>query len=117
MDDSLTAHLGSEESLRDAVSSSDAALGRATGEIDDELGRLATEREVARAELSESVLAQYDRVRSSSGVAVAELVGHRCDGCHLDLSAAEVDDVKDEAAASNGVAVCPNCGRMLVLAA
>ncbi len=115
LDDRLTAHLSSEEGLRDSVSVADAALERATGEIDREIERLGGERGAARDELSDGVLARYDRVRTSSGVAVAKLVGHRCDGCHLDLSAAEIDDVKDEAASSDGVADCPNCGRMLAL--
>lgn len=115
VDDRLTAHLASEEGLRDSVSAADSALERATAEIDRELDALQEQRSTARGELSDGVLARYDRVRASSGVAVAKLVGHRCDGCHLDLSAAEIDDVKDEAAASDGVADCPNCGRMLAL--
>lgn len=115
VDDRLTAHLSSEGGLRDALTSADAALERATAEIDSELSDLAERRMSARAELSDGVLARYDRVRSASGVAVATLAGHRCEGCHLDLSAAEIDDVKDEAATSDGVADCPNCGRMLAL--
>lgn len=115
VDDRLTIHLAAESGLRDSVSVADAALERATTDIDRELEDLAGQRSVARGELADGVLTRYDRVRSSSGVAVAKLVGHRCDGCHLDLSAAEVDDVKEEAAASDGVADCPNCGRMLAL--
>ncbi len=115
IDDQLTEHLRTEQALRDAVGSADGALQRATAEIDAELENLAGRRVERRGALSEAALARYDRVRASSGVAVAKLVGHRCEGCHLDLSAAEVDDVKDEAAASDGVADCPNCGRMLVL--
>jgi predicted nucleic acid-binding Zn-ribbon protein len=114
IDDRLTEHLRSEEGLRDAVGSADLALQRATSEIESELTALADERTARRDALSDATLARYDRVRASSGVAVAQLVGHRCEGCHIDLSAAEVDDVKDEAAASDGVADCPNCGRMLV---
>jgi len=97
------------------VAVADAALQRASSEIDAELAALDAERATRRAELDETTLARYGRIRNSSGVAVARLVGHRCEGCHLDLSAAEVDDVKDEAASSDGVAECPNCGRMLVL--
>lgn len=115
LDDRLVEHLRSEASLRDAVGSADTALQQATGEIDIELDGLATDRDARRSALSEAVLARYDRVRNSSGVAVAALVGHRCDGCHIDLSAAEVDDVKDEAGAADGVADCPNCGRMLIV--
>ncbi len=115
IDDQLTDHLRSEQTLRDDVASADNALQRATSEIDAELEHLAGQRVERRRALGETALARYDRVRTSSGVAVAKLVGHRCEGCHLDLSAAEVDDVKDEAAVSDGVADCPNCGRMLVL--
>ena len=98
-----------------ASSGATAVVDAATAEIDAQLDALTGERDAARGELSESVCSRYDRVRSSSGVAVANLVGHRCDGCHLDLSAAEVDDVKDDAAAADGVADCPQCGRMLVV--
>ena len=115
VDDRLTAHLSSEEALRDAVSVADGGLERATKEINGELADLGGQRDAARGELTDGVLARYDRVRASSGVAVATLTGHRCEGCHLDLSAAEIDDVKDEAAASDGVGECPNCGRMLAL--
>ena len=115
VDDRLTAHLGSEGDLRDAVSAADQALERATSEIDAELERLAALRAAARADLTDGLPARYDRVRAASGVAVATLTGHRCEGCHIDLSAAEIDDVKEEAAGADGVADCPSCGRMLAL--
>ena len=115
IDDQLTDHLRSEPGLREAVGTAELALQRATSEIETELTALADERTARRAALGDATLARYDRIRASSGVAVAHLAVHRCEGCHLDLSAAEVDDVKDEAAASDGVADCPNCGRMLVL--
>ena len=115
LDDELTAHLVTEGSHRDAMSAADDVLADAVSEIDTQIAALTPRRDAARSELSETLLAKYDRVRASSGVAVAKLVGHRCEGCHLDLSAAEVDDVKDEAAASGGIADCPQCGRMLVV--
>lgn len=113
VDDRLTTHLGSEEALRTGLSAADSSLERATSEIDAELEQLRVRRDAARSEMATDVLARYDRIRSSSGVAIAHLIGHRCDGCHIDLSAAEVDEVKDEAARADGVADCPNCGRML----
>jgi predicted nucleic acid-binding Zn-ribbon protein len=115
LDDRLVEHVRSEDSLRDAVGSADSALHEATSEIDAELDKLSQERIDRKSTLGDATLARYDRVRTSSGVAVARLVGHRCDGCHIDLSAAEVDDVKDEANSSDGVADCPNCGRMLIV--
>lgn len=115
LDDRMTAHLGEEEALRSAMAHADAALGRATSTIDAELAELAARRSEARDALPDALLARYDRVRAAQGVAVAKLAGSRCDGCHLDLSAAEVDDVKDAAAASDGLADCPQCGRILVV--
>ena len=115
LDDRLTAHLSGEDALRDAVAVAGRALDQATAVIDRELDELATRRGAAQRELADGVLARYDRIRASSGVAVATLTGHRCEGCHLDLSAAEIDDVKGEAATADGVAECPNCGRMLAL--
>lgn len=114
LDDELTAHLGTEESLRSALQSSDDALARACADIDAELAGLANQRVAALEPLDSNVTSRYDAVRSSAGVAVAELKGHRCEGCHLDLSAAEVDTAKEEAAES-GYTDCPQCGRMLIV--
>ena len=115
VDDRLSAHLRVEETLRDAVSSADVALQNATSAIDAEVEVLDAERDDRRRVIGDQALVRYDRIRASSGVAITHLVGHRCDGCHLDLSAAEVDGVKDEARAADGVGDCPNCGRMLAV--
>ena len=114
LDADLTAHLGIEESLRTALRSSDEALARVCGDIDVELASLSNRRVAALEPLDSNVASRYHAVRSSAGVAVAELRGHRCEGCHLDLSAAEVDTAKEEAAES-GFTDCPQCGRMLVV--
>lgn len=114
LDDERTAHLASEESLRAAVGSADEALARACTDIDTELEQLAAQRAAAVAALEEGTVRRYESVRSSSGVAVAKLKVHRCEGCHLDLSAAEVDTAKEEAATS-GYTDCPQCGRLLVV--
>ena len=71
-------------------------------------------RSTLRGQLSEALLATYDRKRAALGVAVARLVGKQCQGCHLELSAAEIDTVKDEAA-DTGVTDCPDCGRLLIV--
>ena len=59
-------------------------------------------------------LKRYDRLRQQHLIAAATLSGSRCDGCHLDLSPAEVDIVKDHAA-KGGLADCPQCGRLLAV--
>ncbi|CAN5589290.1 hypothetical protein BH23ACT3_BH23ACT3_01550 [soil metagenome] len=112
VDDTLVEHVAEESMLRNAVDSANAALAVVEADIDRELAELAQRRIEARAVLDPAVLARYDRLRDHHGVAVARLVGHRCDGCHLDLSPAEVDIVK--AAPAGEPAACPQCDRMLV---
>ena len=114
LDDQLSAHLLGEESLRDRLGQADAALADEVADIDSRLAALSIEREELRAQVPAALLATYDRKRGAFGVAVARLVGKQCQGCHLELSAAEIDTVKDEAAAT-GVTDCPDCGRLLIV--
>jgi uncharacterized protein len=114
LDDQLAAHLGGEEHLRQGQRLADEALAVEVGDIDRELADLAERRADLRGKLSDALLATYDRKRAALGVAVAALVGRQCQGCHLELSAAEIDTVKDEAAGT-GVTDCPDCGRLLIV--
>jgi predicted nucleic acid-binding Zn-ribbon protein len=101
-------------SLRESVEHADAALTVVLAEADAEATRLSADRDRHRDVLPAALLADYDRIRSQLGVAVARLEGRKCGGCYLDLSAAEIDDAKDEAS-SSGLASCPQCGRLLVV--
>jgi predicted nucleic acid-binding Zn-ribbon protein len=112
VDDTLVAHVARDSSLRAAVEQSDAALAAVQGDIERELSELDATRERVRAELDDATRARYDRLRKHLGVAVARLVGHRCDGCHMDLSPVEVDLVK--ATPEGEPAACPQCDRLLV---
>jgi len=103
-----------EPSLRQSAERAEAALAAAVADGDAQASRLAADRDRHREALPTALLADYDRIRSQLGVAVARLEGRKCGGCHLDLSAAEVDDAKDEASRS-GLASCPQCGRLLVV--
>jgi predicted nucleic acid-binding Zn-ribbon protein len=114
LDDERVSHLAAEGALREALGQADQALALACADIDTELAQLAELRTGAVNELPDGVVGRYESVRSSAGVAVAELKGHRCEGCHLDLSAAEVDTAKEESAAS-GYTDCPQCGRLLIV--
>lgn len=113
LDDDLTAHLEREDDVRRALAEASAELEKVLDGIEAEELTLRDRNESARQGIPEVALARYARLRESEGVAVAKLVGKMCEGCHLDLSAAEVDEVK-EAAATSGVTDCPQCGRMLV---
>ncbi len=114
LDDDLTAHLASEESNRSAARVADEALRVEVAEIEAGLTSLAVRRTELRADVPADVLATYDRKRAALGVAVASLVGKQCQGCHLELSAGEIDQVRADAAGT-GVTDCPECGRLLVV--
>ena len=56
---------------------------------------------------------RYEKLRTRMrGVAAARLIGHRCDGCHQELSAVEVDRIR--AMPADTVVTCDLCGRILV---
>lgn len=115
LDDELKGLLAQEETLRDSFLGADAALSAAQTDIDGELNRIAQRLQGLRDAVEPKLLQRYDRLRQHHVVAAAGLAGSRCDGCHLDLSAAEIDEVRAAAAAGGGIAECPHCGRLLVL--
>ena len=56
--------------------------------------------------------AEYDELRKrSGGIAIARMVGGSCGGCHLALSAVDVDRIKK--LAPEAPAYCEECGRLL----
>ncbi|MDX2382173.1 MAG: C4-type zinc ribbon domain-containing protein [Acidimicrobiia bacterium] len=114
LDDALVAHRAAEQGHREALAVANAALAAAVAEITAAQEQLDGGRADARAVLDEAALRTYDRIRAHLGVAVAVLQGKMCTGCHLDLSAAEIDTARETAAAGTGLADCPQCGRMLV---
>ncbi len=57
-------------------------------------------------------MAAYEPLRSSlGGVAVARLLGSRCEGCHLEIPSAELEDVRR--APEDQIVTCPECLRIL----
>lgn len=114
VESALAAHRAGEDACRAALAAAEEALARAVAGIESELAELDRRRAEERAAIDGSMLLTYDRVRGQLGVAIAELSGKMCGGCHLDLSAAEIDTVREAAALAGGVADCPQCGRILV---
>ena len=114
LDDRLTAHLGQQEAVRTASAQADDELASAVADIDAEVERLEPQRAERFATLDDRTGRRYGQLLESLGSAVGQLEGSRCSGCHLDLSAAEVDTARDESAAS-GFTECPQCGRLLVV--
>ncbi|MEM1333546.1 MAG: C4-type zinc ribbon domain-containing protein, partial [Actinomycetota bacterium] len=114
IESALEEHLVRETSLRTRLAGAEQLASSAAAQIDAELAVLAERRDRALAEAPPGLVARYERLRAHHQVAAAALQGKRCTGCHLDLSAAEVDEAKDEAVRSDGVADCPQCGRLIV---
>lgn len=107
--------LAQEEPLTSEYLSAESALAEAESDIDGELTRIADRLDGLRSEVDKAMLRRYDRLRKNFVIAAATLSGSRCEGCHLDLSPAEIDDVRDTAASKDGIAECPHCGRLLVV--
>ncbi len=114
IDDDLTAHLADEAALGSALAVADEAAAKAAADIDVELAEIGGRLDELRAAVDAALLARYDRLRHQHMVAAAALNGTRCEGCHLDLSATELDEVR-AVARSGGIAECPHCGRLLVV--
>ena len=91
----------------------ESSLAAAEAEVDAQATSVRAERDDAAATLSAEVLADYEtRRRQLGGIAVARLNGSSCGGCHLTLSAVEIDRIRKLPA--DEPATCEECGRMLV---
>jgi predicted nucleic acid-binding Zn-ribbon protein len=112
-DDRLQATLTAGPSVQADLDAAEASLAEAQSVVDGDLARHESTRDALRGELDDAVLARYDRLRVQfKGVAIAKLTGSRCDGCHLDMSPAELDAVRH--APPDELPECPNCNRLLV---
>jgi predicted nucleic acid-binding Zn-ribbon protein len=95
---------------RDTVA---ARRDEALAELDAEAARLRGQRETLVPSLPNALVTLYERIRASSGgVGAASLVRRRCEGCHLELSGADLRAMKD--APANEVVRCEECQRILV---
>jgi predicted nucleic acid-binding Zn-ribbon protein len=114
LEDELSLVLDEQPTLQSRLTEAESVLAVASADLESELSGLEAQLPTLRSAVSAEVLSRYDGRRKHDMVAAARLVGHRCEGCHIDLSAHEVDDVKD-AIAEGGYADCPQCGRLLVI--
>lgn len=112
-EESLVEHLGNEAAIRAAADAALAAADLARAASHADLADKGSQREQMRSDLDPAVLRTYDSMRAQhNGIAIAKLNGLQCDGCHLDLSRGEVDDIKR--LGPEELPECPNCGRLLV---
>jgi predicted nucleic acid-binding Zn-ribbon protein len=114
LEDELVTLLEQHDVLAAAVEAAATAVEAAELEITRELEAYAATQAALRAAVEQGTLGRYDNLRKHHLVAASMLKGHRCEGCHMDLSAHEVDDVK-EAIAAGGLSECPQCGRLLII--
>ena len=93
----------------------EAAMGRlaaASEVLDAELEGISQRRAEATAGLDGALLVTYEQLRTQfGGVAIAQLTGGRCSGCHLSLPAVDRDRIKR--APADAQVTCPECGRLL----
>lgn len=113
VDDQITTLKAEEPTLRAALDAAEADAVAEEQRIDAELAAIGARLAGLRAAVDAALLARYDQVRKHQMVVVAELQAHRCSGCHLDLSAGEIDVIK-EAWAAGDIADCPQCNRLLI---
>src|SRR3954451_20545521 len=104
---------GNEDTVVAMMEAASAQLEAAKGAGADEEVEMTAKYEVARALLTSEERDLYDSRRARhDGIGIAKLQGLRCDGCLLDLSRAEVDQIK--VLPADELVDCPQCGRGLV---
>jgi predicted nucleic acid-binding Zn-ribbon protein len=98
--------------LDDRATALRAAIAEGEVAIEGELATVRAERAAAAASIAPDLLEQYDRMRPQlGGIAIARLVGGHCQGCHLALSAVEIDRIRK--LPPDEPATCEECGRLL----
>lgn len=101
------------DSLDAQIAEVDAALIVARAEVDAETDRVRAERDAAVASVPVDLVDAYEPLRASlGGVAVARLHGARCEGCHLEIPSAQLEQVRR--APEDEIVSCPECFRILV---
>lgn len=111
--DADLARLGEERAgLDERAASLRAQIAEDEVSIDAQLTTVHAERDDLVTGVEPELMAEYDQLRPhSGGIAIARLVGGSCGGCHLALSAVEVDRIKK--LPPEEPVHCEECGRLL----
>ena len=113
VDAELAARQADRQRIDDEVVSVTTALEAADAAIQAELREAEAARAEAASAVSAELLAEYDRLRARlDGIAVAPLHAGACGGCHLKLSAVELDRIRN--VPPDDAVYCEECGRLLV---
>ena len=84
----------------------------AFSEIDEQAAKASDQRATIAADVPADLLALYDQIRKAKGVGAAMLRAGRCEGCHLNLNAADLNVIR--ASPPDEVVRCEECRRILV---
>ncbi len=99
---------------RSAADETGAALAAAEAVLADEAAALHRDRDAGSQSVAPELLRRYESMRTSfGGTAIAKVVAGHCGACHLGLSRAFLDSLKD-AAGTDALIECEQCGRLLV---
>jgi uncharacterized protein len=113
LDAELAVHAVARAELEARVADLSTRIAAAEADIDAELATVVAERASAVADLPSELLEEYEHLRSRlGGIGAARLSGNRCEGCHLTLSAMEVDGIRHQL--PGALVHCSECGRLLV---
>lgn len=100
------------DELDERAASLRAEIAEAEVEIDEELASVRAEREQLVSSVEPELMVEYERLRPHvGGIAIAPLVNGHCGGCHLALSAVELDRIKK--LPDEELVHCEECGRLL----
>jgi predicted nucleic acid-binding Zn-ribbon protein len=112
LDAELTRLAAERSALDDQASSLRAQIAEDEVAIEAELAAVQAERTALLTEVEPELLAEYEQLRPhAGGIAIARLVGGSCGGCHLGLSAMEIDRIKR--LPNEEPVHCEECGRLL----
>jgi predicted nucleic acid-binding Zn-ribbon protein len=113
IDAELAEHAERIAAVRADVARLEGLITVAEAELDVELDELLAQREQAGSGLPEEIRSAYETLRRQlGGVGAARLVGARCEGCHLEIPSAQLEDVRR--APADALVTCPECLRILV---
>ena len=93
----------------DAISTTEAEI---LVDIDGERGAVEAQRKATAELVDLELLALYEKIRATSGIGAAKLVGGRCEGCHMQLAPSDVRAI--ESAADDEVVRCEECRCILI---
>jgi len=113
IDAELAQHASRAEEVRADIDRLQGLITVAEAELDVEIDELVAQREQAGAGLPEEIRSAYETLRRQlGGIGAAKLVGARCEGCHLEIPSAQLEEVRH--APADALVTCPECMRILV---